>query len=406
MARSGCRSTCCRGPAPTTRSGWTARRSPARDEVEPIYGPTYLPRKFKAAIAVPPVQRRRRVRAGPRLHRHRRGRRTAGLQPAVGGGMGATHGDADDLSARWPTCVGFLAPGAAARGRRGGGHHAARLRQPRATASTRDSSTRSTPRPRLVHGRDRRAAQGFALEPPRPFEFTSSGDRFGWVAGHRRPLAPDAAHRGRPRRRHAARRRGSPACARSRSVHRGDFRLTPNQNLVIANVEPAPRAVHRRAGARATASMRTRAAAPVRRDALACVALPTCPLAMAEAERYLPALRRERGALLAAHGLRERAAVAAHHRLPERLRAAVPRRDRAGRQGAGPLQPAPRRRRPRPAPERACTARTSTSRRSSPRSTPLFARCAAERAAGRALRRLRRGAPAWSRATERREGAA
>ena len=32
-------------------------------EVEPLYGPTYLPRKFKAAIVVPPVERRRRVRA-------------------------------------------------------------------------------------------------------------------------------------------------------------------------------------------------------------------------------------------------------------------------------------------------------------------------------------------------------
>ncbi len=43
--------------------------------------------------------------------------------------------------------------------------------------------------------------------------------------------------------------------------------------------------------------------APLERDALACVALPTCPLAMAEAERYLPALTDKVGALLERHGL-------------------------------------------------------------------------------------------------------
>ena len=44
-------------------------------------------------------------------------------------------------------------------------------------------------------------------------------------------------------------------------------------------------------------------ASPVHRDALACVALPTCPLAMAEAERYLPQLLGLVEERLAAHGL-------------------------------------------------------------------------------------------------------
>ena len=80
--RSACRSTCCRARAPITRSGSTARRSSrASEENEPLYGPTYLPRKFKTAIVVPPAQRRRRVRARSRLHRDRREWRIAGLQP-------------------------------------------------------------------------------------------------------------------------------------------------------------------------------------------------------------------------------------------------------------------------------------------------------------------------------------
>ena len=48
-----------------------------------------------------------------------------------------------------------------------------------------------------------------------------------------------------------------------------------------------------------------RAATPVRRDALACVALPTCPLAMAEAERYLPDFSARIEGVLAQHGLRD-----------------------------------------------------------------------------------------------------
>jgi len=145
--------------------------------------------------------------------------------------------------------------------------------------------------------------QGFALEPARPFEFTSIGDRFGWVEGHDgrwhltlRIEAGRVADTGA-----AQQLTGLREIAR---VHRGDFRLTPNQNLVIANVEPASRqfidALVVRYGLDAHA--RT---APVRRDALACVALPTCPLAMAEAERYLPAFGRSVERLLAVHGLRD-----------------------------------------------------------------------------------------------------
>ena len=87
--------------------------------------------------------------------------------------------------------------------------------------------------------------QGFALEPARPFEFKSSGDRFGWIEGYdgrwhltlrieSGRVADTAA---------GARRTGLREIAR---VHRGDFRLTANQNLVIANVEAVGAAVHRR----------------------------------------------------------------------------------------------------------------------------------------------------------------
>ncbi len=145
--------------------------------------------------------------------------------------------------------------------------------------------------------------QGFALEPPRPFEFTSTGDRFGWVEGFdgrwHLTLRIEA---GRVADTAGARQlTGLREIAR---MHRGDFRLTPNQNLIVANVEPAERAFIDALVVRYGLDAHARHT-PVRRDALACVALPTCPLAMAEAERYLPAFGRQVERLLERHGLRE-----------------------------------------------------------------------------------------------------
>ena len=148
--------------------------------------------------------------------------------------------------------------------------------------------------------------QGFALQPARPFEFTSTGDRFGWVEGHdgrwHLTLRIEAG-----RVADTAAGRGSRGCARSREVHRGDFRLTPNQNLIIANVEPSARAVHRRAGGALRAGSRTRArrrCGATRWPAWRCR---PAALAMAEAERYLPGFSSKVEQRLAAHGLRRRA---------------------------------------------------------------------------------------------------
>jgi sulfite reductase (NADPH) hemoprotein beta-component len=85
-------------------------------------------------------------------------------------------------------------------------------------------------------------------------------------------------------------------------VHKGLFRLTPNQNLIVADIEPQDRpaieallAQHGLAQSNNTSALRL--------NSMACVALPTCPLAMAEAERYLPELVTKVEAVLAQHGL-------------------------------------------------------------------------------------------------------
>jgi sulfite reductase (NADPH) hemoprotein beta-component len=268
-------------------------------EVEPLYGPTYLPRKFKAAIAVPPVN-------DVDVFAHDLGfiaivadGELQGFNLTVGGGMGATHGDAE-THPRLADVVGFLKPEQL-------------LAVAEAVLTTqRDFGNRAVrKRARLKYTiEDRGLAwfvaeitrrQGFALEPARPFEFTTTGDRFGWIEGHdgrwHLTLRIEAGR--------IADNELGPRLAGLREiakVHRGDFRLTPNQNLTIANVAPAERAFIDALVVRYGLNRHERAT-PVARDALACVALPTCALAMAEAERYLPRLVRLVDERLAAQGL-------------------------------------------------------------------------------------------------------
>jgi sulfite reductase (NADPH) hemoprotein beta-component len=269
------------------------------EAVDPLYGATYLPRKFKAAIAVPPIN-------DVDVFAHDLGfiavvedGQLQGFNLTVGGGLGATHGDAE-THPRLADVVGFLKPEQL-------------LAVGEAVLTTqRDFGNRAVrKRARLKYTIEDRGLEwfvaeltrrlGFALEPPRPFEFTSTGDRFGWVEGYdgrwHLTLRIDAGRITDGD--HGPWLTGLREIAR---VHRGDFRLTPNQNLVIANVEPAARTFIDALVVRYRLDRHARST-PVARDALACVALPTCSLAMAEAERYLPRLTRLVDERLAAHGL-------------------------------------------------------------------------------------------------------
>jgi sulfite reductase (NADPH) hemoprotein beta-component len=142
---------------------------------------------------------------------------------------------------------------------------------------------------------------GTAFEPARPFLFTSNVDRYGWRETDRGLFNCTLfIQNGRvfdlPGRSIMT---GLRAVAR---VHRGRFRLTPNQNVIIADVtrEDRPRieALLARHGLG-----ESRAGSALRENSMACVALPTCPLAMAEAERYLPDLVTRVEAILAQNSL-------------------------------------------------------------------------------------------------------
>ncbi|MFT7684654.1 MAG: sulfite reductase (NADPH) hemoprotein beta-component, partial [Moritella dasanensis] len=84
-------------------------------------------------------------------------------------------------------------------------------------------------------------------------------------------------------------------------IHQGDFRMTANQNLIIAGVaEQDKEQIERLARLYGLYSDEL---SQQRLNSMACVALPTCALAMAEAERYLPSLVTKVEVLLAKHGI-------------------------------------------------------------------------------------------------------
>ena len=273
------------------------------EEEEPIYGDKYLPRKFKIGFALPPVN-------DVDVYANDLGfigvlgadGQLEGYDVTIGGGMGSTHGDAETYP-RLANNVGFIPRSAlldvataVVTTQRDFGNRILRKRA-RFKYTIDDHGLEF-----IVAEIERRAGVAFAA--PRAAAFEHNGDRYGWTEGedgrwHLTLSLPAGRIADRP---------GAPHLTGLReiaNVHRGEFRMTGNQNLVIAGVPAGERkridALVRDHGLDAG----NRAPTALARAAMACVALPTCGLAMAEAERYLPDFAARLEPLLERHGLRD-----------------------------------------------------------------------------------------------------
>ena len=140
------------------------------------------------------------------------------------------------------------------------------------------------------------------LGEPRPYAFTSTGDRYGWTdgedgRGHLTLFVENGRLKDTPAARMVS------GLRRIAEIHDGDLRLTPNQNVIIAECRDR----RNRAAIEALVAEHglTAHARALRRNSMACVALPTCGLALAESERYLPDLITALEERLALHGLAE-----------------------------------------------------------------------------------------------------
>jgi len=253
-------------------------------EEEKIYGKTYLPRKFKITVAVPPSN-------DVDIYAHClsfiaiiEDEKIIGYNVSVGGGMGMTHG-AEDTFPRLADIIGFVTPDQAV-------DVAEKVVLVQRDFGNREDRKQS----RLKYTVERMGADGFTakleeylgykLQPAREFEFTHNGDQFGWsensngnanlnlfIPGGR--VVDTADYPMKTGLREIAK------------IHDGEFILSANQNLVIANISPAKReeitALLEKYGL-----LKALDSSAMRLNSIACVALPTCALALTESERYLP----------------------------------------------------------------------------------------------------------------------
>jgi sulfite reductase (NADPH) hemoprotein beta-component len=278
--------------------GDASRAAEPADE-EPLYGPTYLPRKFKIAIAVPPSN-------DVDVFAHDLGfiavveeARIVGYNVCVGGGMGMTH----NVPATFPRLsdiVGFCAP-----------EDVLSVAEHTMCIQRDYGNRKDRAHARFKYTIEDRGSEWFLaelanrlgrpLQAARAVALDSSADRYGWVQGHdERWHYTLFVENGR-----IADRPGAPLQAGLReiaAVHRGVFALTTNQNLIIAGV-PAEQRTAIDALLESHGLTNERRTSPLRAHALACVAFPTCGLAMAESERYLPSLLDKLDALVRAAGL-------------------------------------------------------------------------------------------------------
>ncbi|MDN3679076.1 assimilatory sulfite reductase (NADPH) hemoprotein subunit [Vibrio tapetis subsp. quintayensis] len=250
---------------------------------EPILGSNYLPRKFKTTVVIPP-QNDVDVHANDlNFIAIADNGKLVGFNVLVGGGLAMTHGDTSTYP-RKADDFGFVpldktldVAAAVVTTQRDWGN-----RSNRKNAKTKYTLDRVGVD---VFKAEVEKRAGIAFEQSRPFELTERGDRIGWFEGidgkHHLALFIENGrlldYPSRPLK---------TGVAEIAKIHKGDFRMTANQNLIVAGV-PAKQKEAIEKIAREHGLMDD-GVSEQRKNSMACVAFPTCPLAMAEAERFLP----------------------------------------------------------------------------------------------------------------------
>lgn len=269
----------------------------ATDE-EPILGSTYLPRKFKTTVVIPPDN-------DVDLHANdlnfiaiAENGQLVGFNVLVGGGLAMTHGDTSTYP-RKADDFGYIPLNKT-------------LDIATAVVSTQrdwgNRSNRKNAKTKYTLDRvgidvfkaevERRANTKF--EASKEYELTHRGDKFGWLAGidgkyHLTLFIENGRLLDYPGK---ALKSGVAEIAK---IHKGDFRMTANQNLIVAGVDKANKEhIEQIAFTHGLLDPKTSAQ---RQNSMACVSFPTCPLAMAEAERFLPEFVTHVENILDKHGL-------------------------------------------------------------------------------------------------------
>jgi sulfite reductase (NADPH) hemoprotein beta-component len=260
--------------------------APAVEVEDPLYGRTYSPRKFKVAFAIPPLNDTDVYSNCLGFVAVGQGAVLQGYNLVAGGGLGMSHGNAQTFP-RVADEVGFVEPGQL-------------VDVGRAVVTVfrdfGDRTNRKHARLKYVLAergvdwfRDELAGRlGYRLAPVRPVQFTEQGDRFGWhLQDNGAWFLGLYVESGRIRDRQGYQLK----TALREVVERfgPEVRLTPSQNLLLVNVPTAIRGSISSILAAHGVAVDSQGG-PVRLASMACPALPTCGLALAESERFLPDL--------------------------------------------------------------------------------------------------------------------
>ncbi|KAJ3919302.1 hypothetical protein F5877DRAFT_78191 [Lentinula edodes] len=256
-------------------------------DYEPIYSEWYLPRKFKIAIAVPPTNDVDVFTndLGYITIVDGRSRNVIGYNVLVGGGMGTTLGNQKTYP-RVASIIGFCTP-----------EQAVDVAE-KVTLVQRDYGDRIDRKAaRLKYTVDRMGLDefkveverrlGFSFQAARPYHFTQNLDQYGWSTGENgKHYFTVFIENGRIQ---DTQNKGVKTCLREiAKIHKGTFRFTTNQHFVISEIGVDNLSNIKNILSRY--NMDNQGLSGLRLSSSACVAFPTCGLAMAESERYLPLL--------------------------------------------------------------------------------------------------------------------
>lgn len=272
-----------------------------KSEEDPLYQDRYLPRKFKIAIAIPPNNDVDVFANDIGLIAITENNQLKGFNIAAGGGLSTTHGNPHTY-ARLATVLGFV-------------NTEEKLLKAVYEIMTiqRDHGNRSDRKlARLKYTIDKIGERefkeelekrcGFNLEPAHPYQFTERKDYYGWQSNHEgkwyytlfvengRVLDDNKLAM-------------KTALLEVAKTGKANFRFTANQNVIISDVAPGDKELINEILDRFGLIKHTNNSGALRKNAIACVAFNTCPLALAEAQRYLPSLIDKIEPLLEKYGL-------------------------------------------------------------------------------------------------------
>ncbi len=274
-----------------------------KEEEDPLYQDRYLPRKFKIGIVIPPNNDVDVFTNDLGLIAIIENNELKGFNIAIGGGMSTTHGNPATY-ARLGTVIGFVEKG----------EQTMKAIYEVATIQ-RDYGNRSDRKlARLKYTVDKVGATwykeeierraGIKIQEAKPFNFTERRDYYGWQPNNK-GVWYYTVYVENGRITDDDKQAVKTALLEVAKTGKCSFRFTANQNVIISDVAAADKDLVNSILEKYNITSYTENTTLIRKNAIACVALPTCPLALAEGQRYMPVLISKIEPLLEKYGLAE-----------------------------------------------------------------------------------------------------